>query len=130
MSCWFDTWNVHRAPSAVNLLMPIRPLVTSYATGLLASLRLLSASIAETAPNRQALHLLNRLAFGPTIDDLQHVEAIGVDRYLDEQLNPRAIIEPPELIQGWRHGTLDWLFTRRNNEFKAGASMSLSRAAA
>src|SRR5271166_6192393 len=87
--------------------MPIRHLVTSFATCLLASLLLLSPSVAKTASDRQALHLLNRLAFGPTLEDLQHVDAIGFDRYIEEQLNPQTIPEPPELIQ--RLAALDTL---------------------
>src|SRR5271166_521362 len=87
--------------------MPIRHLVTSFATCLLASLLLLSPSVAKTASDREALHVLNRLAFGPTLEDLQHIETLGVDRYIEEQLNPQAIPEPPELIQ--RLAALDTL---------------------
>ena len=87
--------------------MPNRHLVTFFATCLLASLLLLSASMAETASDRQALHVLNRLAFGPNLEDLRHIETIGVDRYIEEQLNPQAIPEPPELIQ--RLASLDTL---------------------
>ncbi|HEU0156655.1 MAG TPA: DUF1800 domain-containing protein [Stellaceae bacterium] len=48
------------------------------------------------APGR-ILHVLNRLAFGPSIDDFRHVEAIGVERWIAEQLDPAAIAEPIEL---------------------------------
>jgi uncharacterized protein (DUF1800 family) len=65
------------------------------------------ASAGEIPGDRQALHLLNRLAFGPTIEDLRHVEAIGGDRYIAEQLDPRAIPEPPRLIR--RLAALDTL---------------------
>lgn len=40
------------------------------------------------------IHVLNRLAFGPTLDDFNHVKKIGVERYIAEQLNPAAIDEP------------------------------------
>ena len=83
--------------------MLIRPLIAA----VLACLTCLAAGAAETADDRQALHLLNRLGFGPTIEDLRHVEAIGVDRYIEEQLNPQAIPEPPELIR--RLAALDTL---------------------
>jgi uncharacterized protein (DUF1800 family) len=81
-----------------------RHLAAACATYLLVGL---PASSAENAVENQALHVLNRLAFGPTVEDLRHVEAIGADRYIDEQLYPQAIREPPELIQ--RLATLDTL---------------------
>jgi uncharacterized protein (DUF1800 family) len=45
---------------------------------------------------RQPLHLLNRVAFGPSPDDLSTVARIGADRWLAEQLDC-AHPEPPEL---------------------------------
>jgi uncharacterized protein (DUF1800 family) len=40
------------------------------------------------------IHVLNRLAFGPTLDDFNYVKTIGVERYIAEQLDPAAIEEP------------------------------------
>jgi uncharacterized protein (DUF1800 family) len=76
--------------------MPIRPVAAACVICLLVNL---PAGAAEKASESQALHLLNRLAFGPTVEDLRHLEAIGPDRYIDEQLRPQSIREPPELIQ-------------------------------
>ena len=45
----------------------------------------------------QVLHVLNRLAFGPTFDDFSYVKTVGVDRYIAEQLDPANIAEPVEL---------------------------------
>jgi uncharacterized protein (DUF1800 family) len=45
----------------------------------------------------QVLHVLNRLAFGPSIDDFNYVKMIGVERYIAEQLDPASIDEPIEL---------------------------------
>ncbi|HKS94343.1 MAG TPA: hypothetical protein VJS16_06745 [Gammaproteobacteria bacterium] len=36
----------------------------------------------------QALHVLNRLAFGPASGDVQRVAAVGVDQYIQQQLHP------------------------------------------
>ncbi len=47
--------------------------------------------------DRQVVHVLNRLAFGPTLDDFNYVKTIGVERYIAEQLDPAAIVEPIEL---------------------------------
>ncbi|HYU12176.1 MAG TPA: DUF1800 domain-containing protein [Stellaceae bacterium] len=57
------------------------------------------ASAAERATDRQILHVLDRLAFGPTIEDFRHVKAVGIERYVAEQLDPAAIAEPPALIE-------------------------------
>jgi uncharacterized protein (DUF1800 family) len=40
---------------------------------------------------KRALHALNRLTFGPRPGDVQRVMAIGVDRWIDQQLHPEKI---------------------------------------
>src|SRR6478736_5840659 len=40
-------------------------------------------------------HLLNRIAFGPRPGDVDRVRAIGVERYVDEQLHPERIADTP-----------------------------------
>src|SRR5258708_31928096 len=57
------------------------------------------AGAVERASDRQVLHVLDRLAFGPTAADVRHVKAIGINRYLAEQLDPDSIPEPPELAR-------------------------------
>jgi uncharacterized protein (DUF1800 family) len=57
----------------------------------------LLASAAEPIPDRQIVQVLNRLAFGPTLEEFRHVKAIGIDRYIAEQLDPDSISEPIEL---------------------------------
>jgi len=55
---------------------------------------------AETpASDQQIIHILNRLGFGPTADDIAHVRQVGIDRYIDEQLHPDAIPEPAALTE-------------------------------
>jgi uncharacterized protein (DUF1800 family) len=49
--------------------------------------------------DKRALHVLNRLAFGPRPGDLERVNQIGVDRYIREQLDPQSIPEPPDLAR-------------------------------
>jgi uncharacterized protein (DUF1800 family) len=58
-----------------------------------------SASAAERVSDRQVLHVLNRLAFGPTAGEVDHVKKIGVERYVAEQLDPASIPEPPGLTE-------------------------------
>jgi hypothetical protein len=87
--------------------MLIRPVVAAVLACLVANSTGLPACAAEIAGDRLAVRLLNRLGFGPTIADLRHVEAVGADRYIAEQLDPQAISEPPELIR--RLAALDTL---------------------
>src|SRR5712664_3908759 len=47
--------------------------------------------------DRQILHVLDRIAFGPTREDFARVKRIGVEGYVAEQLDPKALAEPPEL---------------------------------
>jgi uncharacterized protein (DUF1800 family) len=61
----------------------------------------------EPASDRQIIHLLNRVAFGPALEELRHVKAIGSERYIAEQLDPGSIPEPVELR--WRLAQLDTL---------------------
>ncbi len=60
-------------------------------------LLLLPVRASAVDSDRQVLHVLNRLAFGPTLDDFNYVKTIGVERYIAEQLDPAAIDEPIEL---------------------------------
>lgn len=41
----------------------------------------------------EAHHLLNRLAFGPSIEDLNSLLAMGADAWIEQQLNPQTIDE-------------------------------------
>jgi uncharacterized protein (DUF1800 family) len=57
-----------------------------------------AASPATAADSdRQVIHVLNRLAFGPSAEDFEYVKMIGIERYIAEQLDPTSIVEPTEL---------------------------------
>jgi uncharacterized protein (DUF1800 family) len=45
----------------------------------------------------RALHVLNRLGYGPRPGDVERVEALGIERYIDQQLAPNSIAEPDQL---------------------------------
>ena len=54
-----------------------------------------SPSARTSADSDEAIvHVLNRVAFGPTPADMQHVRATGIARYLDEQLHPERLSDP------------------------------------
>jgi uncharacterized protein (DUF1800 family) len=52
-----------------------------------------AAAAAGPAPpdDRTVTHVLNRVAFGPRSGDVERVRAMGIQRYLDEQLRPDRI---------------------------------------
>jgi len=82
-----------------------RPAIRKAAAVLVAGLFALSASLAlatkkdkKTAAaaaqmdeSKAALHALNRLTFGPRPGDVARVRALGVDKWIDEQLHPERI---------------------------------------
>jgi uncharacterized protein (DUF1800 family) len=45
----------------------------------------------ELSVSEQAVHVLNRLAFGPRPGDVARVKAVGVDRWIEQQLDPARI---------------------------------------
>jgi uncharacterized protein (DUF1800 family) len=61
---------------------------------LLAALPLQAATL-EPAP--QAAHVLNRVAFGPKPGDIERVAQMGVQRYIESQLDPASIPYPADL---------------------------------
>lgn len=46
---------------------------------------------------QQALHLLNRLGYGPAPGDVDRVMGMGADAYIQEQLHPEQLADPPAL---------------------------------
>src|SRR5207248_6623419 len=52
---------------------------------------------AGRSSDRQILHILDRLAFGPSAADVKHIKALGIDRYIAEQLDPASMPEPSAL---------------------------------
>jgi uncharacterized protein (DUF1800 family) len=59
---------------------------------------LILAGNADTAAAAsRELHVLNRLAFGPRLGDIQRIRSMGVDQYIQEQLSPDSIPLPEPL---------------------------------
>src|SRR5262245_2954540 len=48
-------------------------------------------------PDKQIIHVLNRLTFGPRAVDVEQVRRLGVDKWIDQQLHPERIAENPVL---------------------------------
>jgi uncharacterized protein (DUF1800 family) len=54
-------------------------------------------SSTNLASDRQIVHVLNRLAYGPRPGDVERVRAIGVNRWIERQLHPEQI--PDEVVE-------------------------------
>ena len=67
---------------------------------------------AQPASEADALHVLNRLGYGPAPGDLARVRQVGIDRYIDEQLHPERLPLPADLAQrladGHDHKRTSW----------------------
>ncbi|NNM52784.1 MAG: DUF1800 domain-containing protein [Pseudomonadales bacterium] len=51
----------------------------------------------DTADDTKAVHLLNRLAFGPAQGDLNSIKFVGINTYIEQQLHPELIPLPTNL---------------------------------
>jgi uncharacterized protein (DUF1800 family) len=49
------------------------------------------AVVLPVSANPRILHAINRLSFGATPGEIERVESIGVEKYIQEQLNPNTI---------------------------------------
>jgi uncharacterized protein (DUF1800 family) len=58
------------------------------------------ANIAQAAPvNPKIIHLLNRLSLGIRPGEIEQVQQLGIDKYIQQQLNPETIAEPSILTE-------------------------------
>ena len=48
-------------------------------------------------PDEAAIHVLNRLSFGPRPGDVEQVKSMGVERWIEQQLHPADIAQNPVL---------------------------------
>jgi uncharacterized protein (DUF1800 family) len=61
---------------------------------------LISANIAHAEPvNPKVIHVLNRLSLGIRPGEIEQVQKIGVERYIQQQLNPDSIQESTTLTE-------------------------------
>src|ERR1051325_9048176 len=63
---------------------------------------------AAISDDLKPIHVLNRLAFGPSAADFDHIRSVGVEQYIREQLAPASVPLPQNLID-----TLGRLSTQR-----------------
>jgi len=77
--------------------MHLRRPLALFAAALLASLAQAPARAAPLSADQQAVHVLNRLAFGPRPGDVERVERMGVQAWIEQQLHPASIALPAVL---------------------------------
>jgi uncharacterized protein (DUF1800 family) len=66
-----------------------------YVVVLTSAIWLVLANIAQAEPaNPKVIHLLNRLSLGIRPGEIEQVQQLGVDKYIQQQLNPDSIAEP------------------------------------
>jgi uncharacterized protein (DUF1800 family) len=66
-----------------------------YVVVLTSAIWLMLVSIAQAEPaNPKVIHLLNRLSLGIRPGEIEQVQKLGVDQYIQQQLNPDTIAEP------------------------------------
>jgi hypothetical protein len=60
----------------------------------------------DPVPDRRAAQAVNRLTYGANAELLAHVESVGVDVFIEEQLNPETIddSEFDAMVRGWVPG--------------------------
>lgn len=77
------------------LVLPASSLLTVPPSGCLPAS---SAQAAENSNSAQITHVLNRLTYGPRPGDFEKVRSLGVQRFIQAQLNPSSIAESPKVI--------------------------------
>lgn len=77
-----------------------KSLVLSLLLGLTMWLGLPGVSYADTQPiTPKIVHALNRITYGPTPGEIERIKATGIENYIQSQLKPESISEPPKLTQ-------------------------------
>jgi len=76
------------------LVLPASSLLTLPISGLPVT----AAQAAESTDSAQITHVLNRLTYGPRPGDFEKVRSLGVQRFIQAQLNPSSIAESPKVI--------------------------------
>jgi uncharacterized protein (DUF1800 family) len=90
--------SLHACLAKTPMTLPAAPMLTrrSALAAAVAALAWRPAFAVEDAPGDQAeaLHVLNRLAFGPTPGDLDRVTRLGAPAWIAEQLHPERLALP------------------------------------
>lgn len=80
-----------RSPRLILVVISVASLL---ANGLVVSNAEAKATAAGLTEEQRAVHVLNRLGFGPRPGDVERVLRVGVEKYVELQLNPSSIPDP------------------------------------
>jgi uncharacterized protein (DUF1800 family) len=73
----------------------VRPLLLALSLGLLGSAALSAGGSRSAVPahpdDKTIVHVLNRIGFGPTAEDVERIRQSGLARYIDRQLQPDTV---------------------------------------
>ena len=56
------------------------------------------AAIPQMSDDQRILHALNRLAYGPRPGDVEAVKKMGLNNWIEAQLNPQSFADNPQLV--------------------------------
>ena len=62
-----------------------------------------AAQVSDINNRQESAHVLNRLGYGPRPGDIEMVSHMGIDHYIDQQLNPESLPLPDSLQQKLRN---------------------------
>ena len=82
---------VCRALALFLALLMAMPSGDAFALGHKKSTKKIAADASPLTQDQRVLHALNRLTFGPRPGDVQAVEKMGLQQWIDQQLNPSKI---------------------------------------
>ncbi|HEX8558522.1 MAG TPA: DUF1800 domain-containing protein [Pyrinomonadaceae bacterium] len=80
-----------RAPRALALAAALALLSNSVLVGAAQTPRAAKAGAGRMTEEQRAVHVLNRLAFGARPGDVERVRRMGVEAYVEQQLNPSRV---------------------------------------
>src|ERR1044071_1038096 len=84
-----------KSTSIINKLAALAAIYTLLAPAII--LRADTATATKSINDDQKiLHVLNRLGFGARPGDVEKVKAMGLQKYIDQQLNPSSITPHPD----------------------------------
>ncbi|HSA56862.1 MAG TPA: DUF1800 domain-containing protein [Gemmatimonadaceae bacterium] len=82
---------MRRFGSFVIVVLAIGAAGTVSARSVSGTVRDVTSTLRELTEREQAVHVLNRLAFGPRPGDVERVMRVGVDRWVEAQLHPERV---------------------------------------
>src|SRR5437016_10003983 len=78
-------------PKGASIFSVLVLLASTFAAGIGAQNMKSPAKTGKLSEDQRILHVLNRLGFGARPGDVERVKAIGVDKYIEQQLLPEKI---------------------------------------